>query len=228
MNPFSQILFSLMYLGVVFTAPYPWNIVITLIVFSGSLLFPKKSTGDPVRIFIRIVIIASIILFSIHLVDYEDFSINFSGIETMVAYISRLLGVMSIVIWLARTVSKERLFTFLVKMHLPMSIIYVLFTTFGLVPRFAQRANDIVLAQRLRGKKINSPVDRLRLLSGSFTCLFNSLFIEVQESTIPIDTKGILLSNKINPYRILTWNSADYISVGLGIVLILVEVLWMY
>ena len=228
MNPFSQISFSVMYIGVAFTAPYPWNMIITLIVFSGSLLFPRGSTGDPAHVFIRIIIFASAVLFSNHLVNYEEFSIDISGIETMAVYISRLLCIMSIIIWLARTVDKEDLFTFFVKMRMPMAVIYLLFTTFWMVPRLARRVNDIVLAQRLRGKNVNSLLQRLRLLSGSFTCLFNSLIIEVLESTIPLDSKGILISKKINPYRLLKWNLADYTSVGLGIALILIEILWMY
>lgn len=208
MHPLSQILFSISFFILVFQTNFPYNILLSSSAFSIALLFPRKEL-DPAKLFLRLIIIGGILLFLMHAIDYTSVSIQISGLMILFKYLSRVIAIMALIVWLSRTTSKESLFTFFTSLHIPIPILFTMFYTFWLIPRFAERSSEIILALRLRGFKSDRLLNKVSFLTGSFSALFNSLFLEVHENSIAIEAKNILNTKCYKPFLKLQWALND-------------------
>src|SRR3989339_171942 len=92
-------------------------------------------------------------------------------------------------VWLA--VKAEELYAFFIDLRLPLPFIYVIFQTVFLIPRFGERAGDILTAQQARGFILKGLRNRARALLLIFPPLFASMLYELEETAASLSARGL-------------------------------------
>lgn len=93
-------------------------------------------------------------------------------------------------LWVIRTTKAEELYAMLLDLRLPVSVIYVLFQAIYLIPRFGDRAREILIAQQARGFVLKGIRNRLRTYS-DFAPLFSTAIYELEENAASISARGL-------------------------------------
>lgn len=192
LHPATRLLIALLYLILVIILPLKYQggliIIGALIAFSTKPL-PSQ---DPGRAFLRLWLTAGFFLFLIHCISWNG-SLLFksNGVELTSKSFFRIGSLMVAFLWLIRTVKTEELYAMLIALRLPIPAIYILFQTVFLIPRFGERAQEILLAQEARGFELKGIRSRLKAYILILAPLFATMFYELEQNAAAMSAKGL-------------------------------------
>lgn len=188
------------------------------------LVLPRRTEINLTGVFIKILGAAAFFLFLIHGVVWMPFSISRIGIYEGLDSFLRISAPVVTVLYLSRQVRQEELFAFLIDLRIPSVVIFILFRTLWLVPRFMERIDEVITAQKLRGMRIESFSGRIKALLPTLGPIFSSMLEETSENSLTLTTRGFLQPGTKTHLAVLSYS---WIDAGVVItVTSLVVILW--
>lgn len=192
LHPATRFLIALLYLILVIILPLKYQG--GFIIFGALIAFSTKPlpSQDPGRAFLRLWLTAGFFLFLIHCISWNG-SLLFksNGLELTSKSFFRIGSLMVTFLWLIRTVKTEELYAMLIALHVPVPAIYVFFQTVFLIPRFGERAREILLAQEARGFELKGIHNRLKAYILILAPLFSTMFYELEQNAAAMSSKGL-------------------------------------
>ncbi len=198
LHPATKFILAICYVLTVFYLPFTYQIFFLLLGWLIIWIFLKPSSSqDPGKIFLRLLITAGIFLSIIHCISIEQgFVFNPEGLYVAGNRFFRIGALMAAFLFLIRSISSEELFSFLIDLKMNLSMIYVVFKSIFLIPRFRERTKEILIAQQARGFVLKGIKSRLKAISLILYPLFSSIMFELEESAASIYTRGLHLSQR--------------------------------
>ncbi len=157
-----------------------------------TLVVPRRTDTKLTKTFIKVLIAAAFFLFLIHGVKWIPPGISAEGLKAGVVSFVHIAAPVTFIIYMSRKVKPEEMFALLIDFRLPPTLILILFRTIWLVPRFVEKADEVVTAQKLRGMRIETTPERLRALLPTLSPIFSSMFEEISENSLTMTTRGFL------------------------------------
>lgn len=193
LHPVTRFIIAACFVGMGFVLPLEYQAIEVLL---GALfvwgVVKRILPYDPGRTFIRLWLTAGFFLFVMHGLNFSgDVSIESVGIKTAGRNFFRIGALMVSFLWLIRTIKQEELYAFLIDLRLPLPIIYLIFQTVFLIPRFGERAGEIIIAQQARGFIFKGFLNRAKALSLIFPPLFSSMIYELEETAASLSARGL-------------------------------------
>ena len=193
LHPMTRLLIALCFIVLVFGLSVGYQ---AIAVFSGVIiawgLVRAIPSRDPGRIFLRLWLTAGFFLMIIHSVSFNDsFVFNQNGLQVAGRSFFKIGSLVVAFLWVIRTTKVEELYAMLLDLRLPVSVIYVLFQAIYLIPRFGDRAREILIAQQARGFVLKGIRNRLRALILIFAPLFSTAIYELEENAASISARGL-------------------------------------
>ncbi len=190
-HPFTPLTLAAVLALLAFIAPVPWGPVLALsaaiatAVGAGvsGILRPAALTALPFWFFLLV----------IHWI---------LGDPAMVAVgiAARITTIVVAFLTALAVVQPARLVDALVERGFPFSIAYVFAATLQAVPRFRDRARQVLDAQRCRGLRVGgSPVRRLRAIAPLVVPLILGALAEVDERTFALEARGAAHATRRTP-----------------------------
>lgn len=192
LHPLSHLIIAFSAALVVLNAPAGYGIVMLVLMLIAVLVLPPRT---PVRLtgsFLKLLVFASLFLFLIHAVKWVPLRISPGGFEKALVSILRIGVIITTVLYLACQITGGELYALMTAMHVPPVIVFILFRTLWLVPRFMDRIDEVILAQRLRGMRIASIHDRVRAVLPSLTPIVASMLDETFVNAMTMTIRGYL------------------------------------
>lgn len=191
--PGTRFFIALSFLIMVYGLPVNYQ---AIVIFLGGIIawgvVRPLSSRDPGRIFLRLWLTAGFFLTIIHCVSYNDGLIfNQSGLQIVGRGFFRIGSLMVVFLWLIRTVKAEELYAMLIDLRLPVPVIYAIFQAIYLIPRFGEKAKEILVAQQARGFVLKGGRNRLKALVLIFAPLFSTMIYELEQSAASISARGL-------------------------------------
>jgi|SRR3989339_604579 len=193
LHPGTRYFIAICFVGIGFLLPLPFQAGEVLIggLFVWLAVKPLVS-DDPGRAFIKVWLTAGFFLTMIHGLNFSGgISIDSEGLRVSGRSFFRIGALMVSFLWLIRTVKAEELYAFFIDLRLPLPFIYVIFQTVFLIPRFGERAGDILTAQQARGFILKGLRNRARALLLIFPPLFASMLYELEETAASLSARGL-------------------------------------
>lgn len=193
LHPGTKLLIALCFIVLVFGLPIDYQ---AIAIFLGWIiawgLVKAIPYRDPGHIFLRLWLTAGFFLIIIHSVSFNGgFVFNQDGLQVAGRSFFRIGSLMVAFLWVIRTTKAEELYAMLLDLRLPVSVIYVLFQAIYLIPRFGDRAREILIAQQARGFVLKGIRNRLRALILIFAPLFSTAIYELEENAASISARGL-------------------------------------
>jgi len=157
-----------------------------------TLVMPMRTETKLTGTFFKILIIAAVFLFFIHGVKWRPPGISTEGIFVGLSSFIHIATPVAFIIYLSRTVQSEEIFALLIDLKVPSVVILILFRTMWLVPRFVERMDEVITAQKLRGMRIETASQRIRALIPTLSPIFSSMLEEISENSLTITARGFL------------------------------------
>ncbi len=161
-----------------------------------SLLLSNRTGTRLTPVFIKILIIAAFFLFLIHGVSYREFAVSADGLRAIPESFIHIAFPVAAIIYFSRNIRHRELYALLLDLRIPPSIIFILFRTLWLVPRFVERIDEVMIAQRLRGMHIETTAGRLKALIPTLGPIVSSMLEETSENSLTLTARGFLESGK--------------------------------
>ncbi|MBN1293631.1 MAG: energy-coupling factor transporter transmembrane protein EcfT [Candidatus Latescibacteria bacterium] len=166
--------------------------VILLIFFIIALVVPSRTDFRLTREFLKILIVGVVFLILIHGIYWNPLSISYFGLLTGLNKFIHIASPVICVIYLSRRIRSEELFALLIDFNVPSTIILILFRTLWLVPRFNERIDEVVIAQKLRGMRVKTAAQRIRALIPTLNPIFSSMLNEISFNSLTLSSRGFL------------------------------------
>ena len=182
--------------------------VLTFWLLLNLLISPcteTKLTG----VFLKILVVAALFLFLIHGVEWRALSISIDGIVAGLNNFVHIAAPVTFVIYLSRRVRSEELYALLIDLRVPPSVILILFRTLWLIPRFVERIDEVITAQKLRGMRIEKTSQRIRALIPTLSPIFSSMLEEISENSLTMTARGFLQPGRKSHVIVLKYSWAD-------------------
>ncbi|MFC1490920.1 energy-coupling factor transporter transmembrane component T family protein [Candidatus Latescibacterota bacterium] len=176
-----------------------------------SLILPNRTETKLTPVFIKILFVAAVFLLLIHGVVWRDLSISAVGIMSALGSFTHIATPVVSIIFLSRNVRPAELYAFLIDLRIPTVIIFILFRTLWLVPRFIERIDEVITAQKLRGMRIDKTSERLRALIPTLGPIFSSMLEEISENSLTLTTRGFLDNSKKSHVISLGYSVKDFL-----------------
>jgi energy-coupling factor transport system permease protein len=125
------------------------------------------------------------------ILDLGLVSLKRDGVLFATTSAGRILIVVSSFLWFALTTRPDLLMTSLVQRGLPSNLAYIIVATIQIIPRFQQRANTIIDAQRSRGLETEgSLLHRVRGVLPLVVPLILSSLVDVEERALAVEARA--------------------------------------
>ncbi|HDY88816.1 MAG TPA: hypothetical protein ENH82_11985, partial [bacterium] len=196
---------------------------LTLLWFLLTLVIPRRTDTKLTKVFIKILIVAAFFLFLIHGVKWMPPGISPDGLVSGLVNFTHVSAPVLFIIYLSRRVKPEEIFALLIDLKVPPVIILILFRTLWLVPRFAEKVDEVITAQKLRGMRIESTTERVRALIPTLSPIFSSMFEEISENSLTLTTRGFLQPGRKSHLTVLRYGFIDCIMLLILILIPLVS-----
>ncbi len=176
-----------------------------------TLIVPPRTDTKLTKTFIRVLAAAAIFLFLIHGVKWIPPGISAEGLTTGIVSFTHIAAPVTFIIYLSRKIFAKEIFALLIDFRIPPAFILILFRTLWLVPRFVERIDEVVTAQKLRGMRIETFPERVRALLPTLGPIFSSMFEEVSENSLTLTTRGFLQPGPKSHLIVLRYGRIDLI-----------------
>ena len=210
LHPVTRLIIALFFLFLVAFLPLEYQ---AIFIFVGALIAWTRQRlpyHDPGKIFIRLWLVAGFFLILIHCISWNgELVFSRAGLISAGRSFFRIGSLMVAFLWLIRTVRKEALYSMLLDFRIPMKIIYVLFQAIYFLPRFGERAKEILLAQQARGFALKGVINRLRAYILILTPLLNTMIYEMEENAAAMTAKGLNAPGKKSHLTQIRFASVD-------------------
>ena len=189
------------------------------------LTIPSRTETKITGVFLKILMVAAFFLFLIHGVEWRSLRVSIYGIFTGLNNFVHIAAPVIFVIYLSRQVKSEEIFSLLIDIRVPPVVILILFRTVWLVPRFVERIDEVITAQKLRGMRIETVAQRIRALLPTLSPIFSSMLEEISENSLTLTTRGFLQPGQKSHLAVLRYRWIDWILIV--VVTLLVILLWL-
>ena len=166
---------------------------------------------------------AAFFLFLIHGVKWMPPGISTDGLISGLVNFTHIAAPVLFIIYLSRRVHSEEIFALLIDIKVPPALILILFRTLWLVPRFVEKADEVITAQKLRGMRIESTSERVRALIPTLSPIFSSMFEEISENSLTLTTRGFLQPGRKSHLTMLRYGFIDWIMLMILVLIPLVS-----
>lgn len=215
LHPFVWLILIIQFIPLLFVARDFILVVLSCLTAIPAIFLIRRHNLHFVLGLMKLIVVATVFLFIISGLDYWPPKLK----ETWLVDISlpwlRLVALFSLLFCLTNTLRKREIYSFMLAIKVPLHWLWVLFRAFWIVPEIKRRSDEIFLSQQLRGIRLNTFFRRFKALASSFTALFNSLLLELEESSLALGSKGILETKKKIPYFQLQWTKIDLLIIFL-------------
>jgi len=220
-HPCTHLIIAACFTALVFMLLWPYQAIASLIgCFVAWLIAKPIPTRDPGRSFLRIWLTAGIFLILIHAVQFaEGIRLSFEGVLVAGKSFFRIGALMASCLWLIRTLENDDLYAFLIDLRVPIPVIYVIFQSIFMIPRFNQRASDILIAQQARGFVLKGFRHRIKALLLIIAPLFATTLYELEESAASLSARGLLTSGKKTHLHYISFSFYDGMIVSVSILI---------
>lgn len=192
LHPLTQIILALEFALLAVTTPLEEGLAVLLFGLAMTLAMPSRTETRLTRPFLQALGIAALFLFLIHGVQWHPFGVTRIGMLAVFGNLTHIAAPVIAVLYLSRQIRSEELFALLLDLRAPPTAILILFRTLWLVPRLTTRMDEVVIAQKLRGMPIETPVQRLRALIPALGAIFASMLAEISDNSLVIAVRGFL------------------------------------
>lgn len=203
------LLVAVQYVPLLFSASGNALVAVASVMGFGAACFINKQNLRIALSLLKLMGFALALLFLLYGVEIAPLELRDSWLYDASRPALRLIGVFSLMFCLINAVRRRELYSFLLAMEIPVPWIFVCFRAFWFVPEMRRRSADIVLSQRLRGVPIRGSIGKFKALVASFTALFNSMVLEIEDSSIALASKGITLTGLKTPLYEVRWTTKD-------------------
>lgn len=186
----------------------PW---LAGLVFFALCSYERDSLDLLLRL-TRFLLLAIALLFAVNAIDYSSTSLA-SNWNVFISYAIRLICFFTAFYIAASTIDKDRLFSALVHLRVPIILVFLVFRTFWIVRLLEVRSHEIVTAQRLRGFPTNTTLSRITALMRGSRGLVNGLLVEMFDANGALASKGLLGVKRPVSARNLVPTISDYLLV---------------
>ena len=215
-HPLTQLFLALFGFLIVCMLPAPGSLGMLLAFYAVVLITPSRTRTRLTGPFLKLLAFAAVFLLLIHAVTWRPPGVIPSGIAEAALSFTRIAAIVGAVLYLARQVTGDEMYALLIDLSVPPALILILFRTLWLVPRFIERIDEVVLAQRMRGMRIDSLFGRLRAVIPSLTPIFASMLEETYEQAMTMTIRGFLESGAKTHVDPLGFGLRDVVALTAG------------
>ena len=187
--------------------------IILIIFFVLALAIPSRTDFRLTREFLKILFVGVVFLFLIHGVHWNPLKLSYDGLITGLNKFIHIASPVICVIFLSRRIRSEELFALLIDYKVPSTIILILFRTLWLVPRFNERIDEVVTAQKLRGMRVKTTIQRIRALIPTLNPIFSSMLNEISFNSLTLTSLGFLRPGQKTHFIILKYGWIDVVAI---------------
>lgn len=192
LHPLTYIIVTVELAVIAVTLPTLHGFAFLSIGFIAVLVVPSRTDVRLARPFIKVLVVAAIFLFLMHGLRFKPPGIIQKGILTGIESFVHIAVPFTGILYLSRHITSEEFFALLVSLRVPSVVILILFRTLWLVPRLMERMDEVMTAQKLRGMRIESPVQRARAILPTLSPIFSSMLDEISENSLVLTSRGFL------------------------------------
>jgi len=225
LNPATHILIALEIAFFAIATPIVTGAIILSIFFVISLTIPSRTEFRLTGKFIKILCVGALFLFLIHGVHWNPPGISYEGLFIGLDSFIRIASPVICVIYLSRRICAEELYAMLIDYRIPPSLILIFFRTLWLVPRLTERMDEVVTAQKLRGMRIETTMQRVRALIPTLNPIFSSMLNEISTNSLTLTTRGFLSPGRKTHYTPLRYRWTD--TAIIAVITFILGVLWL-
>ncbi|MBT4484645.1 MAG: energy-coupling factor transporter transmembrane protein EcfT [Candidatus Latescibacteria bacterium] len=208
-HPLTHIIVAIEMALIMLILPVHQGLGILILWLLAILCIPGRTGTNLTGAFIKILIIAAFFLFLIHGVKWRPLGISPEGtVAGLIKFLHIAAPVMT-VMYLSKMVHSEEIFALLIDLRIPPVVILILFRTLWLVPRFTERVDEVITAQKLRGVRIESTSERIRALLPTLNPIFSSMFEEISENSLTLTARGFLNPGRKSHLNVLKYGWPD-------------------
>ncbi len=224
LHPLTHIIISVEFTLLTLILPVYQGLGVLTLWLLFTLVIPQRTETKLTGTFIKILVAAAVFLFLIHGLNWRTLDISTEGIvsglnslihtEGIVSGLNSLIHIaapVTFIIYLSRMVQSEEIFALLVDLRIPSAVILILFRTIWLVPRFVERIDEVITAQKLRGMRIETTSQRIRALIPTLSPIFSSMLEEISENSLTIAARGFLQPGKKSHLKVIEYRIDDAI-----------------
>jgi len=175
----------------------------------AALVIPSRTEVRITGTLLRVLAIAGMFLFLIHGVRWNPPGILFEGLRTGLASFLHIAAPITAVMYLSRRIRAEELFALLLDIRISAAAILILFRTIWLVPRLTERMDEVITAMQLRGIRIETPVQRIKVLVPALGAIFASMIREISENSLTLASRGFLRHSRKTHLLALSYGRYD-------------------
>lgn len=223
-HPLTHIIVSAELAVLILILPVVYGLCVLTFWLLLSLIVSPCTETKLTGVFIKILVVAALFLFLIHGVEWRALSISIDGIAAALDNFVHIAAPVTCVMYLSRRVSSEELYALLIDLRVPPSVILILFRTLWLVPRFVERIDEVITAQKLRGMRIEKTSQRIKALLPTLSPIFSSMLEEISENSLTMTARGFLQPGRKSHVIALKYSWTD--GVLLLIVTLILLVVW--
>ncbi len=210
-HPLTHIIIAIEWAIMVIMLPIqPGSIFLTV----GFIMAVMVSTRTHINLtgtMVKILAVAALFLVIMHGISWKPFSLSKPGLFTGLDSLIHIAIPATCILYLTKEINSEEFYSFLIDIKTPPIVIFILFRTIWLVPRLNERIEEVVVAQKLRGMKINTLTDRIRAIIPTLSPIFASMFNEVSENSLTLTTRGFLTPGTKTHITTLKYGKKDII-----------------
>jgi|GEM_PF-4326576 energy-coupling factor transporter transmembrane protein EcfT len=208
-HPLTHILVSIELAAILLILPAVHGFIACALWLFLSLVMPNRTATRLTPVFIKLLFVAAFFLFLIHGISLRELSISIHGIMAVPDSFIHIATPVAAIIYLSRNIRLEELYALLLDLRIPPVIIFILFRTLWLVPRFVERIDEVITAQKLRGMRIEKIPDRFRALIPTLGPIFSSMIEEISENSLTLTARGFLGPGDKTHVTPLSYSRAD-------------------
>lgn len=211
LHPLTHIIIAVEFAILILVLPVYQGLGVLVLWLLFTLMMPQRTEIKLTGTFLKILIVAAIFLFLIHGVHWRPLGVSTEGIIAGLIGFLHIAAPVTFIIYLSRMVQSGEIFALLIDLKVPPAVILILFRTIWLVPRFVERMDEVVMAQKLRGMRIETTSQRIRALIPTLSPIFSSMLEEISENSLTITTRGFLQPGKKSHLKVLGFRLDDAI-----------------
>jgi energy-coupling factor transporter transmembrane protein EcfT len=227
LHPLTHILCAAILMICTVTLSLPRGYIVLGILFAVALSIPGRTGFTMTGGFFRIVLLGAVFLFLIHGIQWVPFGISYKGIVTSLEGFLRIAAPVGGVIYLSKQIRSEELFALLVDLRTPPALILIIFRTLWLIPRLTDRMNEVVVAQKMRGMRVRTHMQRLRALFPTVNPIISSMIHEISVNSLTITAHGFLSPGPKSHITKLVFGTGDIIAI-ISTIVIAAGAAWLF
>ena len=216
-HPFTNLFIVLCIVTVALILPVPAGILLIAAWCGITLLVPARTDARLAVPFLKLILFAAVFLVLIDGVQWRPLAILPDGLAEAADRFRLIALIIVSVLYLGRMVTGEEMYALFLDFRIPPALTLIIFRTLWLVPRFIERMDEVVLAQRLRGMPTGGAFARFRAVLPALTPVSASLLEETYEQAMVITMRGFLEPGKKTHALRLRFAFRDAVAVAVAV-----------